>query len=134
FPELEAAAEDVARKAKLDRTDLYSSMLGYLRHEHGITVVLTPVGRNGSTVRRYDPDRKLLELSEVLPPWSRHFQLAHQIGLLAAQPVIDAIIARSQSHLTTPDSIKLCRIALANCFAAAFLMPYDEFLRFAEEV
>ncbi len=134
FPELEAAAEDVARKAKLDRTDLYGSMINYLRHEHGITVVLTPVGRNKSTVRRYDPDRKLLELSEVLPPWSRHFQLAHQIGLLAAMPVIDAVIARSQSHLTTPDSIKLCRIALANSFAAAFLMPYDEFMRFADEV
>jgi len=134
FPELEAAAEEVARRAKLDRADLYGSMLNYLRSEHGISVVLTPVGRDRVTVRRYDPDLRVLSLSEVLPPWSRHFQLAHQIGLLDAADVIDAVIARSQSHLTTVDSVKLCRIALANTFAAAFLMPYDDFMRFAEEV
>jgi predicted transcriptional regulator len=86
------------------------------------------------TVRRYDPEQRELSLSEVLPPWSRHFQLAHQIGLLDAAADIDAVIARSQSHLTTPDSVKLCRIALANTFAAAFLMPYDDFLRFAIDV
>jgi len=134
FPELEEAAEDVARRAKFDRADPYGSMINYLRTAHGITVRLTPVGRDRVTVRRYDPERRELSLSEVLPPWSRHFQLAHQIGLLDAASVIDAVIARSQSHLTTPDSVKLCRIALANSFAAAFLMPYDDLLRFAEDV
>src|SRR4051794_5987100 len=134
FPELEAAAEDVARRARLDRADLYGSMISYLRSQHGINVRLTPVGRDRVTVRRYEPEQRVLSLSEVLPPWSRHFQLAHQIGLLDAAAVIDAVIARSQSHLTTPDSVKLCRIALANSFAAAFLMPYDDFLRFAEDV
>jgi hypothetical protein len=134
FPELEAAAEDVARRAQIDRADLYGSMIAYLRRTHGIKVVLTPVGRDRVTVRRYDPGQRLLSLSEVLPPWSRHFQLAHQIGLLDAAAVIDAVIGRSQSHLTTPDSIKLCRIALANSFAAAFLMPYDDFLQFAGDV
>ncbi|HJW92592.1 MAG TPA: short-chain fatty acyl-CoA regulator family protein [Thermoanaerobaculia bacterium] len=134
FPELEAAAEDVARRARLDRADLYGSMISYLRSQHGINVRLTPVGRDRVTVRRYEPEQRVLSLSEVLPPWSRHFQLAHQIGLLDAAAVIDAVIARSQSHLTTPDSVKLCRIALANSFAAAFLMPYDDFLRFAQDV
>ena len=134
FPEIEAAAEDVARRAKIDRTDLYGSMIGYLRSTHGINVTLSPVSRERNTVRRFDPDHKVLSLSEVLPPWSRNFQLAHQIGLLDAEAVIDAVIARSHAHLTTPDSVKLCRIALANTFAAAFLMPYDDFVRFAEEV
>jgi predicted transcriptional regulator/transcriptional regulator with XRE-family HTH domain len=134
FPELEAEAEEIARRAKLDRADPYGSMIAYLRNHHGISVKLTPVGRDRVTVRRYDPEQRVLALSEVLPPWSRHFQLAHQIGLLDAAAVIDAVIARSQSHLTTPDSVKLCRIALANVFAAAFLMPYDDFLRFAVEV
>ena len=134
FPEIEAAAEEIARRAKLDRSDPYGSMLNYLRTAHGITVRLTPVGRDRVTVRRYDPEKRELSLSEVLPPWSRHFQLAHQIGLLDAAAVIDAVIARSQAHLTTPDSVKLCRIALANTFAAAFLMPYDDFLRFAVDV
>jgi predicted transcriptional regulator/DNA-binding XRE family transcriptional regulator len=134
FPELEAAADEVARRALIDRADLYASMTSYLRATHGINIVLAPVSRDRNVVRRYDPDTRTLSLSEVLPPWSRHFQLAHQIGLLDAAPTIDAIIARSTSLLTTPDSVKLCRIALANYFGAALLMPYDEFLRMAEEV
>jgi len=85
-------------------------------------------------LRRFDPERQTLSLSEVLPPWSRQFHVAHQIGLLDARNVIDAILARSANLLTTPESVKLGRVALANSFAAALLMPYDEFLRIAEDV
>jgi predicted transcriptional regulator/transcriptional regulator with XRE-family HTH domain len=134
FPEIEAAAEEVSRRAHLDRADLYGSMVSYLGSRHGIRVTLSPVSRDRVTVRRFDPEQRLLSLSEVLPPWSRQFQVAHQIGLLEAASTIDAVTARSTAHLTTPDSIKLCRIALANAFAAALLMPYEEFYRFAEEV
>jgi hypothetical protein len=48
--------------------------------------------------------------------------------------VIDAIVERSQKNLNTPESVKLCRIALANYFACALLMPYDDFYRTAEAV
>src|SRR5438309_1342096 len=84
-----------------------------------------------AAVRRYDKDRKILALSEVLPPWSRLFQIAHQLGLIEAARVIDSILERSANLLTAAESVKLCRIALANYFAAAVLMPYDEFLRTA---
>lgn len=133
FPELEEAAEKEARAAKLDRTDVYRSLMHHLRDSYGIDVQLVPIGRDGGAVRRYDPDKRALFLSEALPPWSRNFQIAHQIGVLAARPVIDAIIDRSQQNLTTAESVKLGRVALANYFAAALLMPYDEFVRLAEE-
>jgi predicted transcriptional regulator len=96
--------------------------------------VLTPVNRNSGVIRRFDPESKLLSVSEVLPPWSRNFQLAHQIGQADAQDSINNIILRSQKNLTTPESVRLCRVALANYFAASLLMPYDEFLRCAEEM
>lgn len=134
FPELESAAEDVARRAQIDRSDVYRSLVGYLQDEHGIEVKLIPISRDRAAVRRFDRERKTLSLSEVLPPWSRQFQVAHQIGLLEAGPMMEAIIERSQSLITTPESVKLCRIAFANYFAAALLMPYDEFLRIAEDV
>ncbi|MBV8518865.1 MAG: DUF2083 domain-containing protein [Acidobacteria bacterium] len=134
FPELEAAAEELARRAKLDRADLYRSLVMHLRGKHGVEVALTPVARDRGLLRRYDPNARVLSLSEVLPPWSRQFQIAHQLGLIEAAPVIDAIIQRSQKNLTTPESVKLCRVALANYFAGALLMPYDDFLRTAEEV
>jgi len=127
FAELEAAAEVIS--TELDRRDLCRSMIQYLRDRHKVEV-----GLGSGAVRRFDRDRRTLTLSELLPPSSRNFQLAHQIGFLGAQPVIDAIITRAQKNLTTPESVTLCRVALANYFAAALLMPYDDFLRTAEEM
>jgi predicted transcriptional regulator/transcriptional regulator with XRE-family HTH domain len=134
FPELESAAERVAAAAQLDRSDMYRSLVSHLRETHGIDVKLMPVGRDDGVIRRFDPDRKLLFISEVLPPWSRNFQLAHQIGLVDATAEMDSIVARSHAHLTTPESIRLCRVALASYFSAALLMPYAEFLRCAQEM
>jgi len=129
FPDLESAAERVVASGQLDRFDMYRSLVGYLRDKHGIEVVLTPVSRDGGIIRKFDPDRRVLSISEVLPPWSRNFQIAHQIGLIDAQDAIQRVIANNEKHLTAPESQRLCRVALANYFAASLLMPYDEFIR-----
>jgi predicted transcriptional regulator/transcriptional regulator with XRE-family HTH domain len=134
FPELEAAATELSRRAPLDRSDMYRSLVSYLERRHSVEVVITPVSRDRGLMRRYEPDAKRLSLSEVLPPWSRQFQVAHQLALLEASPAIDAIVERSRKNLNTPESVKLCRIALANYFAGALLMPYDDFYAFAEDV
>ena len=134
FPELEAAADSLALSASLDRADIYRSMVRYLRETHRIEVALAPASVARGAVRRYDPDRRTLALSELLSFTARNFQLAHQVGRLSAQPLIESIISRSQQNLTTPDSVALCRVALANYFAAALLMPYDDFLRSTEEM
>lgn len=134
FPELETAAEETAQHAKLDRNDFYRTLVAHLGAKHGVDVTLTPVSRDRGFIRRYDPVTRTLHLSEVLPPWSRQFQVAHQLGLLEAGHAIDAIIKRSEKNLTTAESVKLCRVALANYFASALLMPYDDFYRMAEEV
>lgn len=134
FPELELAAQELVQRAKLDRADMYRSLSGYLREQHGVEISLLPVSRDRGLVRHYDPESRRLSLSEVLPPWSRQFQVAHQLALIEAVPAIAAIVERSQKNLNTPESNKLCRIALANYFASAMLMPYDEFYRLAEEV
>ncbi len=80
FPDLEAAAEQIVASAPLDRSDMYRSLVVYLRDKHGIEVALIPVSRDGGVIRRFDPARRLLSISEVLPPWSRNFQIAHQVG------------------------------------------------------
>ncbi|MGZ8829062.1 MAG: helix-turn-helix domain-containing protein [Thermoanaerobaculia bacterium] len=134
FAELEAAAGRVTAEAHLDRSDIYRSLVAYLREKHAIEVTLTPVSRDAGVIRRFDPERRVLAVSEILAPWSRNFQLAYQIGLTEGHDDIAAVIDRSTTHLTTPESVRLCRVALANYFAAALLMPYDEFLRCAEEM
>lgn len=134
FPELETAAQELSQRIALDRSDMFRSLAGHLRARHGVEVALSPVSRDRGLVRHFDPSTRMLTLSEVLPPWSRQFQIAHQLALLEAAPAIDAIVDRSQKNLTTPESVKLCRIALANYFASALLMPYDDFFRMAEDV
>lgn len=133
FPELEAAGERIDAEAHFDRADMYKSLVKYLREKHGISVELIPVSTGGA-MRRFDAERRVLALSSVLPPWSRNFQLAHQIGLVEAREDIKAIMTRCSKNLTTPESARLCRVALANYFAAALLMPYDGFLKLAEDV
>ncbi len=125
FPELEEAAERLWRDADLSLDDLLAGMVRYLRQKHGIDVTVERMtGMHGAT-RRYYPERKLLMLSEALPRSSRTFQLAHQIGLIAHSDAFTRM-ARDQL-LTTDDSRALTRVALANYFAAAAIMPYQSF-------
>jgi predicted transcriptional regulator len=82
-------------------------------------------------LRRFDPERKLLSLSEVLRRGSRNFQLAYQIGLLTQGAIIDRIA--DDPLLTTEESRASARVALANYFAAAVLMPYKPFFAAAQK-
>jgi predicted transcriptional regulator/transcriptional regulator with XRE-family HTH domain len=130
FPELEAAAEDLWEKAQLDPNDLQAGLIRFLRDDQLIDVRIVRMGEDPKAVRRYDPDRRELTLSEVLPPRTRNFQLAQQLGLLLCEDRIEQILDRST--LSTSDSRKLARVALGNYFASAVLMPYEPFLQTAQ--
>ena len=129
FPELEAAAERLASQARLDRSDIYPGLVRYLQEKEGIAVVITPHPGERGAMRWFDAARRRLHISEILPPHARNFQIAHQIGLLGLEAEFGDILKRA--HLTTPDSVALCRVAMANYFAAALLMPYEAFLESA---
>lgn len=129
FPQLEEAAEHVWRAARLDTEETYHGLVRYLHAQHGVEVRVIRVADERKAMRRYHPERRVLSLSEVLPPRSRRFEIAHQLGLLAQSAELDRI-ARDES-LTTPESRALARVAMANYFAAALLMPYSAFLEAA---
>lgn len=131
FPELEAEAERLWRDADLGGEDLFGSLVRYLEEKHRVSVHVLKVGEMGSAVRRFDPQRRELYLSEVLRRGSRNFQLAYQIGLLDCSEVIDRITR--DPELTSDESHALGRVALANYFSGAVIMPYEEFLRAAQE-
>jgi hypothetical protein len=130
FPSLEEVAERLAAEAEFERPDPFPGLVRLLAKE-GIAVEIIPHTGASPVMRSYDPLRRRLRLSEILSPHARNFQVAHQIGLLRLRPEFDRIIERSR--LTTPDSVTLCRVALANYFAAALLMPYGPFLSAARE-
>ncbi len=136
FPELEEAAEAVRAEADLGGGDPFRGMVDYLSGAFGgVRVVMMPPTaphiRHG-TVRRFDPVTRTLVVSELLAPSSRNFQVAHQIGLLAASPVINELLERG--GLVEGEARALGRVALANYFAGALLMPYDRFLEAAQAV
>jgi predicted transcriptional regulator/transcriptional regulator with XRE-family HTH domain len=131
FPGLEDAAERISREAGLDRPDVYPGLVRHLERQ-GISVAIVPQSGPRRFMRAFDPLRRRVELSELLSPHARAFQLAHQIGLLDLSDEFERIVRRSR--LTTPDSVTLCRVALASYFAAALLMPYDPFLAAAREL
>lgn len=132
FPELEAAAERLWREAAFDPGDPYRGLVDHLAQTYAVEVEVMPAAAGGGTVRRYDPLTRRLTLSEILPASSRNFQLAHQICLLGSTKVLDRLVARAK--LSTPGSEALCRVALANYFAGAVLMPYEPFVSAAREL
>ena len=133
FPELEEAAETAGPGGGLERPDPYPGPRCDTSRNATESQSRSP--RSRATSRRcgwYDPARKRLHVSEILPPHARNFQLAHQLGLLHFTEDFERVIAKSR--LTTPDSVALCRVALANYFASALLMPYGPFLESARRL
>ena len=131
FPELEEAADRLRRDARLDESgpEIFGGLVSHLSRVFGVTVRIEKVGAMQGMLRRYDGERRLLQLSEVLRGSSRNFQLALQIGVLSEGSLLTEI-ARD-TVLTTDESVALCRVSMANYFAGAVLMPYVSFLESA---
>ena len=77
FPELEEGAETLTRDARLESDVLFENLAAYLERELGIDVRVEQADRMQSALRRYDPNKRVLYLSELLRRGSRNFQLAH---------------------------------------------------------
>ena len=131
FPELEAAAESLAAKAKLTLDDLYPGLVRFLDKQLGIQVRIARWGSEPGVLRRFDPERNMLTLSELLPTRSRTFQVAHQVALMTQSSLIDRLVA--EARLTSDESRGLAKATLANYFAGAVLMPYAPFLEAAKQ-
>ncbi len=127
FPELEEGAEALWRDAELVPGEIFARLARYLASAHGVEVRIAQGPAARDTLRRYDPARKLLTLSELLPTRSRSFQLAAQACLLTRRAELDRLT--DDPLLATREARALGRVALANYFAAAVLMPYEPFLQ-----
>jgi predicted transcriptional regulator/DNA-binding XRE family transcriptional regulator len=126
FPEIEAAAEELWQKARLTEESVFGALSRYLEREQHIDVRVVKVADERKAMRRFDPETRVISLSEILPPRTRRFQLAHQVGLLTQSELFDRLT--QDELLTTTESRALGRVALANYFASAILMPYRPFV------
>jgi len=131
FPELEAAAEQLAARARLSSDDLYAGLIRYLEQHLGVTVQIAHWEAQRGVLRRYDPERKTLMLSELLPTRSRTFQLAHQVAITALGDLLERHAV--EGRFVSAGARVLAKVALANYFAGAVLMPYAAFHQAARD-
>lgn len=129
FPALEDAAERVRRDVNNASDGFEQGLRTYMLNVFGIDWRLTSLPRG--IARRVSDDGRILEISDVLPPETALFTIAHHIGLLATETEINAII--EASTLPEIDAPALARNVLASYFAAALIMPYAPFLRACED-
>jgi predicted transcriptional regulator/transcriptional regulator with XRE-family HTH domain len=129
FPSLEKAAETIAAELRAAPAEMNHAIAERLRRTHGVTVTVGPLERS---LRRYDPARRRLDLSEAAPRESRGFQMAFQLMLLEAREAVEALV--SPAEPSSQEAAALMRIGLLNYAAAALLMPYVPFLTAAREL
>jgi len=131
FAELEEAADELWRRHGLGLHSLFRDLVDVLTKSYAIDVDVLPAAQLDGLLRDYNPLNRRLRLSEMLPPPSRIFQLACQIGYVAYRNDIDKLV--SSGKFTSAQSEALARSALANYFAGAVMMPYDRFLAAARQ-
>ncbi len=76
------------------------------------------------TLRRFDRHRRQLLISELVDLPSRAFHLGFQLALAEFNSIVDAIVNRAGP--LEDGARRLYRMTLANYFAAAAMMPYQE--------
>lgn len=130
FPDLDAAAEELADELRLIGADLYGALVERLRAKHGLSIRILPVDVMPDVLRRLDLHARQLQLSEMLTLQERTFELASQLALLEARGEIDALVRGA--GLTDRPTERLLRQHLVGYFANAVMMPYARFLRACE--
>ncbi|MGB0845006.1 MAG: helix-turn-helix domain-containing protein, partial [Alphaproteobacteria bacterium] len=124
FDVLESSARIFSGK-NIENAALYSYLKSYLDDEFGISVEIAPIEKLGSSLRLFDKEKSRIFLSEGLDYLNRVFQLAHSLALIAQSEVLNALL--DANGVNEEHARAKCRVELANYFAAAFLMPYDQF-------
>lgn len=125
FGELEDAAKGCVGKSIAEIEDLHGYLLGYVQNNLGVRVKRVRDEVLGRALRYFDRNENTLFLSDGLDYMNRIFQIAHMIALIEFPDLINEQIP--EASLKQEQTVSRFRIELANYFAAALMMPYDEF-------
>ncbi|KJZ19730.1 helix-turn-helix domain-containing protein [Loktanella sp. S4079] len=121
---VDRSAERLAGQRRPDETVQQALHRAFQAQDVRVVFVDTP------TIRHYDAAQKTLTISRDAHPATQNFQMLLQLALLTQGKLLDATLdlARFQS----PEARNIARIGLANYFAGAALMPYEQFLETAQ--
>lgn len=129
--ELDRAAEATFERHGLRIGELDTQLAELLAREHHVHVVIDrDSDGDHPTKRAFDAANNVLHISSRLDPGQRAFQMATQLAFLDQSDRIDSILA--QENNLSDESVPVARIGLANYFAGALLLPYEQFRATAE--
>ncbi len=131
FPALDETASEFHADLTKDRKPIEVAIQERLEQVHKLKVRILPSSAMPSSFRYFDRHRSGIDISELLHPTGRQFQLAFQLVFIEYRDLIDGIV--SESGIKDESAIGLARVSLANYFAAALLMPYNKFLKACED-
>ena len=131
FDVLERAADALIAEEPSQPYEMQRTLRQRLFTRHGIEVETWPVEQMSESLRIYDAERGVIQLSEALDYQNRAFQLAHILCFVELSDILNDITAGMKAESNR--AIARCHVELANYFAAAVLMPYDAFHAMAEQ-
>jgi len=132
FHDLEVVAEALRAMEADEPDDIYATLKARLLNTHSIRIKRRTTEEMTQALRVYDKENGIIYLSEALDYSNVLFQLAHVLCLIEFQDLLNKLTAGGKISAGT--SLARCHVELANYFAAAFLMPYEAFLREAESM
>jgi len=130
FADLEDASAELRREAGLDSPAPHMRLAGFLLEKHGVSVETAAPDVHETAATVYDSERRQLIVSRALPLPSLNFHLALFAGKLSFGPQFEKLV--NVPELPNEAARKRGIAALANYFAGACVMPYDDMLAAAE--
>ena len=124
---IDRAAEHFHNTAGLDNSDKIGTLKTWLEARHGVELTTT----NDTSIRKYNALAKQLTVSSRSNIATQTFQIAHQIALLEYNELLEATL--DLARFSTDEARAICKIGLANYFAGAAMLPYENFLHKAQE-
>ena len=124
--ELDTLAEGISETLPIAGAEAHERIKARLVQRHGVQVGYDRSLEPRKPIRRFDKGAGVVTVDAFADRPTQTFALAHQVALLEAGGVIDRI-ARG-AGFRSPDALAVARVALANHFAGALVLPYGRFL------
>ena len=122
--ELDTAAEDLTVRMRMHRGDLAGELSRRLTEVHGVHIIRR-IDLGDTVLHRYHPGSKTLEISTHLSSGQQVFRMAAELAYLEVGDLIDTMV--TYGKFTSEESRRLARLGMANYFAAAAVLPYQQF-------
>ena len=122
--ELDTAAEDLTVRMRMHRGDLAGELSRRLTEVHGVHIIRR-IDLGDTVLHRYHPGSKTLEISTHLSSGQQVFRMAAELAYLEVGDLIDTMV--TDGKFTSEESRRLARLGMANYFAAAAVLPYQQF-------